>query len=437
MKVALVQKPKPDRTGEQPVYVRVSHAGREALVSLGLSILPREWNQRRGEVRGTNRDAAQLNALMQQRLADAQAAAHAALLEGGRGVTIREVKAAVVSVLHPEHEDEAPPPPIIPWMRAEVRRAYRAQGRESTALAYGSVLTNLEDYVRSRGKRPQEMGADALTLPFLTGHRDWLASPEGKGHATNYVHKQVTSLRALLRRAVRAEVPGATSALGAAQMVEVRKEQVERARIGIDQAREYYEMDLEGTAAKVRDWWCFSFFAGGVRLSDVCRLRWADVKRDEDGEPVMYGIRQQKTKRRVSLPLVPEAAAIVKRWEGRTLDVPEARRSPYVFGLLEEADEADPARLRKAIDRRGAVARKYLKKIAEAEGWPPIGFHSARHSIADHMRKSGASVYDIRDVLGQTRISTTEAYLAGFDEVTAGAALRASLRSDDESGDHD
>lgn len=430
MKVSLRQKTKSDRTGAQPVYVRLSHLGRESMISLGVSVHPKHWNPKRAEVRATHIDAASLNALMQSRLADAQSAAHAVLLQRGKTVPIADVKAAVVSVLHPDYTPDAPAPPIVAWMRAEVKREFRLKGKEATALAYGSVLSNLEESLREMGKRPREVTGFGLTLQVLTRHRDRISEPKergGAGHSKNYVHKQITTIRSLLSRAVRAGVTGAKEAHEAATLVEVRREKVERPRLPITEVRAYLEDDLTGRASDVRDWWCFAFYAGGRRLGDVCRLRWEHIERDAEGRPVAYRMRTQKTGARAVLPLAPEAQAIVRRWEDRTLNVPEESRSPYVFGLLQERDEEDPARLRTAVDRRGAIARKYLQREAEARGWPKVGFHTARHSLADHMRRSGADLYSISKVLQHTKIRTTEQYLAAFDEDTVGAALLKSL----------
>ncbi|MEO1075040.1 MAG: Arm DNA-binding domain-containing protein, partial [Bacteroidota bacterium] len=266
MKLALVQRSRKDRSGPRPIYVRLSHQRKERLVSLVVAVPPKAWNARRQEVRGSHPDAAALNTLLQARLAAAQAAAHEALLTAGRDVPIDDLKAAIVAVLHPEHEEAVPPPPIVPWMHREVRVHYRERGQISTALAYGSVLANLETSLAAQGIRPRQVTAVALTLPVLQAHRTRLSRPEadgGAGHKPNYVHKQITTLRALLRRAVRAKVPGARAALEAAELVEVRREKPERARLPIAEVRRYYDMALPGRAADVRDWWCFSFFAGG------------------------------------------------------------------------------------------------------------------------------------------------------------------------------
>lgn len=427
MKVTVLQKPKRNRTGAQPVYVRLSHGGREAYVSLAVSVEPKHWNARRGEVRAAHPDADAVNSLVSERVATATRVATEAVLRSGRGVPVQAVKELVVEALHPSREAEVP---ILPWMKREVERAYAQRGQVNTAAAYRAVLANLQTSLAAQGLPAGRVTGGRLTLPVLNRHRDRLERPKsegGCGHRPNTLHKQITTLRALLRRAVKQRVPGAREALEAAEHVEVKRERPERVRLTIEQVRGFLSMELSGRAADVRDWWCFSFFAGGVRLGDVCRLRWADVQRDDEGRPVAYRMRSQKTGALLALPLAPEAAAIVRRWEARTLgeDVPEP--SPYVFGLLEEADEASPKRLRRAVDSRGAVARKHLARIAKREGWGKVGFHSARHSLADHMRKAGASIYDVSKVLGHSKISTTEAYLAAFDEVSAGAALLSSL----------
>ena len=425
MKLSLAQMKRRGDGRAQLLYVRISHLGYVRYVSLGYSVRPKDWNPRAQEVRASHDDQDNLNRLLKARLATAKAAAAEVVLTGGKRTAVEAVKEAVQDVLHPQAPVSVSVP-AMPWLRAEVQRAYRDRGKESTALAYASILNRLQETLESKRLSPSALPFQALTYDLLARHRDRVAEK----HAVNYVHKQITTLRALLARAERAGVPGAADALAAAKRVQVKKERVERVRVPLSTVEAYGELPLTGRAADVRDWWRFAFYAGGVRLGDVCRLRWSDVERDaaQDGlgAPVAYRMRQQKTGQPMMLPLVDEAAEILRRWEPRTLAAAGAsvEASPYVFGLLTEADEADPAALRKAVDRRGAVARRYLERVSKAEGWPRLGFHTARHSLADHMRKGGADLYDISKVLGHTKLSTTESYLASFDADSAGAALR-------------
>lgn len=438
MKITLVQRAKKEQPGEQPIYVRVSHRGLVRYISLGISVHPRHWNPRRQELRATHRDADDLGALLQDRLAKAEAAASTLLLTRGVGVSIEETKEVLVGVLHPETK-RAKREPMLAWMREEVRTAYHNRGRQSSARAYTSILNRLEESLQAQGRNPKRFVFQDLTADVARAHRDRIEAPKtagGEGHAKNYVHKQIVTLRALLARAVKAGVPGSAEALSAAQAVEVSKERVERVRVPIETVQAYGAMELTGRAADVRDWWCFAFYAGGVRLGDVCRLRWEHIERgpadgDGLGEPIAYRMRQQKTGTPMTLALPKQAAAIVRRWEGRTLTGPEP--SPYVFGLLTPGVEEDPGQLAREIDRRGALARRHLTRVAEAKKWPKIGFHTARHSLAEHLRTSGkVSIYDISNILGHGDIATTTAYFQAADEVTAGRALRGAFEDEEE-----
>ena len=90
MKVSLLVKRRKDRSGPQPVYVRLSHLGAEARVALGVKLHPKHWNPRRQEVRASALDADGLNALLNERLATAQRVARDLVLERGAKVSITE-----------------------------------------------------------------------------------------------------------------------------------------------------------------------------------------------------------------------------------------------------------------------------------------------------------------------------------------------------------
>lgn len=435
MRIAIVTRQKPNRFGEIPLYVRIQH-GRTVYVSLGLSIKPADWNPRRREIRASYGPGAdKLNELLAEREQTARDAALAAILRHGRDADADVVKAAVEEALHPEPEEEDEPTPgFLAFARDEVRRTHEDRGGISAALAYGSALNNFEAFLVEEGFRVGEFLAGDVTASLARRFARWLAAeePRGRGHRPNYVAKQLAVVRWALGRAVEAGHPGADLALRQAKAVKIKRERVARDRLTLDQVQEMLTMDLQGRAADVRDWFVFAFLAGGLRFSDVCRLRWAHLQRDTSGRPEAYTLRQTKTGEPLTLPLVPEAADILERWEART--GPTSRKSsPFVFGLIEEAEEADPARLRTALSRRGALARKYLRQICEEKKWPVVGTHGARHGLADHLRKEGADLYAISKVLGHASVRITEAYLKGFDEEVVGRTLVSALSSKDRS----
>ena len=134
----------------------------------------------------------------------------------------------------------------------------------------------------------------------------------------------------------------------------------------------------------------------------------------------------RKTGDAQGVPLLDQPAGILREWEAKT-GPDGAAPSPYVFGLVEEAEAADPEALFQATHRWSAIARKNLRLIAKDTETTYVGFHGSRHSLADHLRKSGVAVPTISHVLGHSSIGVTEKYLAGFDRAGVEDALRGAL----------
>ena len=429
MRLSLAALPRPNRRGELPIYVRISHgAGTKRHVALGLRVHKADWNARKAEVRRSAPDHAALNRLLAQRLRTAQAAARDVLADG-RHLDLDQVKAVVEAALHPAPEPAPTQAPgLIAFGRA-VKAEWEARGNIGTALVYGTALNHFTDTVRRERGQP-DLAIPDLTPGLLRAHESRLLAPKphGLGHKRNYVAKQLSTLRAILRRAARDGVDGAATAATVAATVRVKRERVEKPRLSLEQVRTLAAQTdvLSGRAADTLDWWLFAFYAGGMRFGDVAALRWKQIDRGADGLPQYVRWRQRKTGDAQGVPLLPPAQAVLARWENRTSPGgPEA--SPFVFGMVTEADLADPTRARSRIQSMNALARKLLRQTAEKAGVPYVGFHGARHSFADVLRQNGASVYTISKALGHSSIAVTEAYLAAFDRAEVEAEMRSAF----------
>ena len=428
-RLSLVALPKPNRRGELPLYVRLSHgAGAKRHVALGLRVHKNDWNGRKQEVRRSAPDHAALNRLLAERFRTAQAAARE-LLADGRHVDLDRAKAVVEAALHPEPEPApAEAPGLIAFGRT-VQAEWEARGKIGTALVYGTALNHFEQTIRKETGAP-DVAIPDLTPGLLRAHEARLLAPEpkGLGHKRNYVAKQLSTLRAVLRRAARDGVEGAVTAATVAATVRVKRERVEKPRLSLEQVRalEAQAHALSGRAADTLDWWLFAFYAGGMRFGDVAALRWGQVQRGPDGQPQYVRWRQRKTGDAQGVPLLPPAQDVLARWVPRTgPGGPEA--SPFVFGMVTEDDLADPKRARSRIQSMNALARKLLRQTAEKAEVPYVGFHGARHSFADVLRQNGASVYTISKALGHSSIAVTEAYLAAFDRAEVEAEMRSAF----------
>ncbi|MEM1055731.1 MAG: site-specific integrase [Bacteroidota bacterium] len=429
MRLSLVALPKPNRRGEVPLYVRLSHGdGTKRHVALGLRVHKSDWNPKKKEVRRSALDSDQLNRVLAERLATAQRAI-TELVGESRYLHLDRAKATVEAALHPEPEPEPDAVPGVLAYGRQIQADWEARGKIGTSLVYGTALNHFAETVR-RETGANDIPITDLTPALLRTHESRLLAspPKGLGHKRNYAAKQLSTIRAVLRRAARDGVEGAVTAATVAATVRIKRERVEKPRLSLTEVQVLTDAraGLTGRAADALDWWLFAFYAGGMRFGDVATLRWTHIERDTSGMPVYVRWRQRKTGDAQGVPLLTPATEVLTRWHQRTgPNGPE--HSPFVFALVTEAELADPRTARSRLQSMNAVARKYVRQVSESHNVPYVGFHGARHSFADVLRQNGASVYTISKALGHSSIAVTEAYLSAFDRADVEAEMRSAF----------
>jgi len=166
-------------------------------------------------------------------------------------------------------------------------------------------------------------------------------------------------------------------------------------------------------ADKMRDLFYFSYLANGMNLIDIVRLRWKDIiSTDEIFYKRMKTDRTNATEREIFVPYTPPMKAIVKKWGHED--------NPYIFGLVQRG--AKTKDIKDASRILCNVMNKKLRAIAKATGLPPISSYSARHSFASVLMTNKTNLKLISQLLGHSRLSTTENYLKDLDKEDRRAA---------------
>lgn len=124
----------------------------------------------------------------------------------------------------------------------------------------------------------------------------------------------------------------------------------------------------------------------GLRLGDMQRLRWSDIK--DTGEVLMVSIVQQKTRRPVTVPLNELAISLLP-------PRPENGEDGIIFPLVKKSDNV----------------AKYVRRIKEKAGIEKdFTYHSSRHSAATLAITAGAELYSVSKILGHGSIASTQVY---------------------------
>ena len=133
------------------------------------------------------------------------------------------------------------------------------------------------------------------------------------------------------------------------------------------------------------------FYSSGLRLSELCALRWNDL--DLDGGFV--NVTGKGNKQRI-VPVGSHARAALQAW--RDEQKPEAN-APPVF----------PGRGGAPISQRAIQIR--IKQLAQRQGlFKHVHPHMLRHSFASHILESSGDLRGVQELLGHADISTTQIY---------------------------
>lgn len=156
----------------------------------------------------------------------------------------------------------------------------------------------------------------------------------------------------------------------------------------------------EKDAASVRDLAILElFYASGIRLSELTGL---DM-RDMDIQGGLVRVKGKGGKERI-VPVGSKATTALRRY----LD----RRSELIQGSKRGAPEQEALFLNRQGGRLSprSTARILLKYLNRSGLGPKITPHGLRHSYATHLLQAGADLRAIQELLGHSRLSTTQRY---------------------------
>ena len=132
------------------------------------------------------------------------------------------------------------------------------------------------------------------------------------------------------------------------------------------------------------------FYSSGLRLSELCALRWRDLDL-ADGLVTVLG----KGGKQRSVPVGSHARKALDDWRGESQGQPDAP----VF----------PGRGGATITPRAVQIR--LQRLAQRQGlFKRVHPHLLRHSFASHVLESSGDLRGVQELLGHADIATTQIY---------------------------
>lgn len=260
------------------------------------------------------------------------------------------------------------------------RLAIEQRYSPNTTSAYRRDLSALIAYCTQRG---------VTDWPQLHGEalRGFIADKHRAGLSAASLHRVLSSCRSFFRHLLREDRIKLDPSSG------LRAPKVPRKLPQILDPDEMTQLvQIEGDAPDdLRDRAMLElFYSSGLRLSELCNLRWDDLDLDQ-GEARVRG---KGNKQRV-VPVGSHARNALRRWR----DALKPAREAPVF----------PGRHGEPVSRGTVGAR--VKRLAQRQGiWKRVHPHLLRHSCASHVLESSGDLRGVQELLGHADIATTQIY---------------------------
>lgn len=278
----------------------------------------------------------------------------------------------------------------------------KARGKVSTSDWYKYTLRSIGLF-----KKGKKIEFKQVTVDWLRQYEQYLLD-EGKSYTT--ISMYMRALQVVMNEAKAAGIIKPAQHPFGKGRYEIPQHAGRNIALSLSDIKKIVQYECEtDTIEKCRDLWFFSYLCNGANITDICKLRYANIR---NGEVCFYRqktLAKAKKKKLIHATLLPEMQAIISRWGNEEVDL-----DTFVFPILQ--GEESPEEERTKIKNITKLMNTKLKVIGKKLGIPNISTYTARHSYATVLKRSGANIAFISESLGHNDLKTTENYLASFEQ---------------------
>ncbi len=378
----LLRESKVNKDGESPLYIRITKDRQSKFVSLGITLLPEQWDEKNRQVK-KHPNSVRLNNLIAQKVAEA----HGVSLEiesKNKFVSSKVIKNKIMGKNSVTFSDYA---------YEYLNRVYKEK-KMGTHDKVKAVLSKLNTYTNKA-----TLNFGDIDVQFLKKYEAYLKDDLGNG--INTVHSNLKIFRKLFNDAVREEIIDFQN--NPFNKYKLKTEKVKMEYLTEDELKLFEDITLDKGSMldHHRNAFVFCCYAGGIRISDVLQLKWKDF----DGSNIT--IEMYKTNEMISIKVPNRAMDIINSYKSDKNNDSEN----YIFPFLDNTKVYDEESMFKAISSRTAYANKDLGKMVKKIGLgKDISFHCSRHTWATRALRKGMRIEYVSKLLGHASIKTTQIY---------------------------
>jgi len=376
--IFFIRKSRSEKNTNSLIYLRITINGSRAQMSISRTIPLNRWNSYKGRAKGTSKESKEindhiekltynLNKIHQKFMDNAQLITPNKMIRALNGVDHSDRKALEIFKEHNENLDQL--------IGKDISKA--------SAQRYWTCHNHLQQFIREQFNEKDYRLKD-IDYSFITKFEHFLKTKRNCNH--NSALKYVNNFKKIIRIALANKWMTHDPLIN----YRVKFEPVEREFLSQEEVDTLWTKELHfDRLILVRDMFVFSCYTG-LAYSDVEKLSKSDISLGIDGSRWIR-INRTKTGTKSSIPLLPVAEQILKRYA----DHPEVENSERVIPVFSNQK-----------------SNAFLKEIAIMCGiTKPLTTHLARHTFATTITlTNGVPIETVSRMLGHQSLRTTQHY---------------------------
>lgn len=371
-----------------PLKLRLLYNRKSNQISLGYSILVKDWDAKKERIKTSCRSVKNVNRINAILLKKKQEAFDILSQLDAEGkldlLSFKEVK----MFLSNKHTDL-----MVLAFGEEIIEQLRALDKYGNAKAYRAMLNSIKTF--EKGK---DFPLKKITYSWLKKYEIWYLS---KGNSLNGFAVYLRSLKALCNLAIKQK--------------RISKEFYPfidyKIRIEKTRKRAINQADLQkikefqpNTSLEIRakDYFFMSFYMMGISFIDMAFLKLENIVNGR----IEY--RRKKTKRLYSIPISEPLKIIIRKYtEGKS-------KTDFILNIIRSDNPEQQLKQAKNALKRYNKTLKRIGQTCEIEA--NLTSYVARHSYATIAKRKGVPTAIISEALGHSSEDVTQVYLDSFEK---------------------
>ena len=391
----LCYKSKTLKNGEHPLMVCVCKNRKRRYISLGVSVKPQFWDFEKSKPKRNCPNREQLNKL----ISETEQKYVEQVMEFS---TMQRDYTATTLV---ETVDNASRSKTVNDIFLDYINQLNNENRIGYALSVRQVYTSLIKY---RGNL--DFYFTEIDIAWLKEYESWLRKHR---LSENTIGIRFRTLRVIYNIAItEGLVKSETYPFKKYKVSKLHKITAKRA-ITKEEIKQIMAFDTSSACFYKKlavDVFSFSYLMGGINFTDISMLTQDNIERDK----LIYT--RQKTKKTIILPLLPQAYAIIMKYQ--------SERRKYLFPILDNRKRS-PMQIKDRITDAIKRINYHLKTIGTNLNIEQnVTTYVARHSYATVLKRAGVSTSVISESLGHSSERVTQIYLDSFDNKQMNEAMK-------------